>query len=66
MKDDTVYLRHILECIRRIEENTAGGREVFIASHTLQDAVLRNLQTLEESTRHLSEATKSARPGMDW
>ena len=29
MKDDTVYLRHILECIRRIEENVAGGRERF-------------------------------------
>ena len=23
MKDDRVYLRHILECVRRIEENTA-------------------------------------------
>jgi hypothetical protein len=35
MKDDTIYLRHILECIRRIEANVAGGREQFMASHTL-------------------------------
>jgi uncharacterized protein with HEPN domain len=41
MKDDTVSLCHILECVRRIEENFAGGREQFMASHTLQDAVLR-------------------------
>ena len=54
MKDDAIYIRHILECIRRVEENTAGGFDSFMASHTLQDAVLRNLQTLAESTQRLS------------
>ncbi len=49
MKDDRVYLRHIQECIRRIEENISQGRQQFMASHTLQDAVLRSLQTLSES-----------------
>ena len=34
---------HILECIGRIRENTAGGRNTFLVSHTLQDAVLRNV-----------------------
>ena len=57
MKDDTIYLRHILECIRRIEANVAGGREQFMASHTLQDAVLRNLQTMTESTQRLSDTS---------
>jgi uncharacterized protein with HEPN domain len=51
MKDDRVYLRHIQECVRRIEENVASGYEEFMASHTLQDAVLRNLQTMAESTQ---------------
>jgi uncharacterized protein with HEPN domain len=46
MKDDSVYINHIAECIRRIEENTANGRYEFMRSHTVQDAVLRNLQTL--------------------
>jgi uncharacterized protein with HEPN domain len=50
MKDDTIDLRHILECIRRLEANVAGGREQSMASHTLQDAVLRNWQTMTEST----------------
>jgi uncharacterized protein with HEPN domain len=50
MKDDTVYLRHIQECIRRIEENVADGKGRFLESHTLQDAVIRNLQTMAEST----------------
>lgn len=51
MKDDRVYLRRILDCIQRIEEDTADGREHFLSSHTHQDAVLRNLQILSESTQ---------------
>jgi uncharacterized protein with HEPN domain len=66
MKDDTVYLRHILECIRRIEENTADGRDRFMSSHTLQDAALRNLQTLSESTQRLSDNLKETQPTIEW
>jgi uncharacterized protein with HEPN domain len=53
MKDDRVCLRYILECLRRIED-TARSKDTFLSSHTLQDAVLRNLQTLAESTRRRS------------
>ena len=66
MKSDSVYLTHILTCIGRIEENVAGGRDAFFASHTLQDAVLRNLQTMAESTQRLSAEGKAARPQVDW
>lgn len=66
MKDDRVYLQHILRCISRIEEYTAGGREAFCASSLVQDAVIRNLQTLAESTQRLSEGRKLLRPEVDW
>lgn len=66
MKDDSVYLRHILEATRRVEENTSAGFAAFMASHTLQDAVLRNLQTMAESTQRLSDASKAAHPEVDW
>jgi uncharacterized protein with HEPN domain len=66
MKDDAVYLRHIRECIRRIEEDVAGGRDQFIASHTIQDAVLRNLQTMAEATQRLSDAAKARHPEVEW
>ena len=62
MKEDSIHLQHVLRCIARIEENVAAGREAFFASHTLQDAVLRNLQTMAESTQRLSQAGKDARP----
>ena len=66
MKREDAYLRHILECIRRIEENVAGGQGPFLASHMAQDAVLRNLQTLGESTQRLSEQLKATQPSIEW
>ncbi len=37
-----------------------------MASHTLQDAVLRNLQVLAESTQHLSDTVKATQPDVGW
>jgi uncharacterized protein with HEPN domain len=66
VRDDAVYLDHILECVRRIEANTADGYESFMSSHTLQDAVLRNLQTMAESTQRLTDSVKARRPDVEW
>jgi len=66
MKGDSVYLHHILECITRIEENISKGHELFMESHTLQDAVMRNLQVVAESTQRLSDKVKSSQPEIEW
>lgn len=66
MKDDAIYLRHILEAIRRVEANASIGHDAFLASHTAQDAVLRNLQTMAEASQRLSAAAKERQPGVDW
>ena len=66
MKDYGVYLKHILRCIARIEEYTAGGRESLFASHLIQDGVIRNLQTVAESSQHLSEGVKTSQASVDW
>lgn len=50
MKDDRVYLEHIRDALARIARYTADGEERFLADTLIQDAVLRNLQTLAEST----------------
>ena len=65
MKDDRVYLEHILRCISRIEEYTAAGRESFLSSHLVQDATLRNLQIMAESTQHLSSKLKARHPNVE-
>ena len=66
MKDARVYLGHILRCIARIQEYTVEGRDTFFASSLVQDGVIRNLQTLAESSCRLGEGVKASHPGVDW
>ncbi len=66
MKDDGVYLIHIRECIDRIERYTEGGDGEFFSDTRTQDAVLRNLHTLSESTQRLSQTLKASHPEVDW
>jgi len=42
------------ECIERIRDYTAGERSRFLTSRLVQDAVIRNLQTLTESSQRMS------------
>lgn len=63
---DLVLLAHIQDCIERIHEYTSGDRAIFIGSQLVQDAVIRNLQTLAESTQRLSESIKATEPAVPW
>jgi uncharacterized protein with HEPN domain len=65
-KPDRIYLEHILECIALIQDYTRNGKAEFMASALVQDAVLRRLQTMAESTQRLSEALKEKAPAVDW
>jgi uncharacterized protein with HEPN domain len=66
VKEDRVYLTHVLECIGYIREDTAGGADSFFHDRTKRDAVLRNLQIMAESTQRISVAAKAAHPEIDW
>jgi len=66
MKDDALYLAHIRECTERIAQYTTRGRAVFETDTLTQDAVLRNLHTLSESTTRLSDACKQRHSEIDW
>lgn len=37
-----------------------------MASHLIQDGVIRNFQTLAESSQRLSEHLKASQPAVDW
>ena len=64
--DDRLYLVHIQECIGRIELYTAEGKTAFFFDTKTQDAVLRNLHTLSESSQRISESLRASRPNVDW
>lgn len=55
-----------LSSTARIEEDTAGGRTFFLAARAHQDAVMRNLQVMAESTRRLSAETKAMYAEVPW
>ena len=66
MRDDRLYLIHVSESIARIEAYVGGGREEFLRSTMVQDAVVRNLQVLAESTQRLSDSLRARHPEVDW
>lgn len=67
MKDDKLYLIHITESIDKIESYTSDmSFSSFMVKSIVQDAVLRNLQVLAESTQRLSEEFKSKYHDVEW
>ena len=54
------------DCIARIEYYVAGSRERFLDSELVQDAVVRNLQVLAESTTRLRDRIKATEPAVPW
>lgn len=66
MKDDRVYLRHILDAIRQINEYTRDGEQAFFRDRKTQDAVLRNIQIIGEAAKLVSPALKEGHPDVPW
>ena len=54
------------QALGRIERYTSAEEAAFLEDEMVQDAVLRNLQTLAEATQRLSEEAKAARPEIPW
>ena len=63
---DSVLIAHMRECLALIAEYTADDRARFDGSRMVQDAVVRKLQTLTESSQRLSEPIKTTEPLVPW
>ena len=66
MKDQRIYLRHIAEAISDIEDYTESGKEAFLGSRMQQDAVIRKLEVIGETAKHMSASLKDCKPGIPW
>ena len=54
-RDDTVYLRHILDAIQRIQNYLAGvSYDEFLGNLLLQDGVVRQLEIIGEAATRFS------------
>ncbi len=66
MRDEKRYLLDIAECIERIEEYTRDGREAFIQTKIIQDAVVRNFEIIGEATKKISQDLRQSYPDVQW
>lgn len=64
-KDDSVYLEHMLDCIQRIDEYVEN-KDQFYNSSLVQDAVVRNLQVMAESSQRISVDIKNRYSNIPW
>ena len=65
MKSQRAYVMHVLECVGRINADSVSGRDAVFGSHTLQDAIVRNLQVLCEWYAGSTRLQRS-HSGIDW
>ena len=63
---DRVYVAHMLDCIERIFDYCENDEKKFRSSRLVQDAVIRNLQTMAESAQRLSDSSKALAPELPW
>lgn len=66
MKDDRLYLEHIVEAAKRIRQYTSEGKAKFLADPKTQDAVIRNLQVPGEAAKKVSPVTVAEHPEIPW
>ena len=61
-----MLLAHMRDCLDRNNEYTNAERARFDSLRLVQDAVIRNLQTLTESSQRLSSEIKATQPQIPW
>lgn len=66
-RDDSVYLRHILDSVARIESYTSGLEGAQFSTNLLvQDAVIRQLEIIGEAAKRLSDDTRRMALDVPW
>jgi uncharacterized protein with HEPN domain len=65
-EEDALYLSHIDEAIGRIEDYTQEGRETFLHTPLIQDAVIRNFEIIGEATKNLSDELRAENSDIRW
>jgi len=66
-RDESVYLRHILDAIIRVDEYLLGSTEdSFHANSLVQDGVIRQIEIIGEATKRLSEDLRRLHAHVPW
>ncbi len=66
MRDERLYLGHILEAIADIRTYAEAGEVAFRADRMRQDAIIRKLEVIGEAVKQLSDETRRQQPAIPW
>ena len=66
MKDQRVYMHHILDAIQNVHDYVSPGREVFFSSTLHQDATIRKLAIIGEAAGRVSEEICDRHKEVPW
>jgi uncharacterized protein with HEPN domain len=67
IKDDLVYIDHILESIRKIKDFSAKlTYNEFRTNELVQDAIIRNIEIIGEASKKVSLKTKHTYDKIPW
>lgn len=67
IRDETLYLREILEQINLIEKSQANkSKERLETDLDLRDATIRRIEIIGEAVKYISRRTKEKYPNIEW
>lgn len=67
MKDDKVFIHHILDEVNYIIKETKGlDYNSLMRNETLKKALIRSLEIIGEATKNLSEKFREKHPDIEW
>ena len=67
MKDDRIYIEHILQSIKKIQSYISGkDQETFSNDSITQDAVVRQLEIIGEATKRISKELRNKNSEVPW
>ena len=67
MKQDEVFIRHILDEIDFLIDSSKGLEyEVLIKDETLKRAFVRSLEVIGEATKNISSQFRQKHPDIEW
>lgn len=66
MKDEKLYIVHMVEVSERIFEYAKDGKVNFLSDTKTQDAVIRNFEILGEAAKRVPQRVKALSKDIPW
>ncbi|MDP4039908.1 MAG: DUF86 domain-containing protein [Candidatus Pacearchaeota archaeon] len=66
-KDSLIFLRHIIDSIKDIEEFTKGiAKSDFLKDKKLQNALIRSIEVIGEAVKNIPDNFRRRYPHIEW